>query len=220
MNIPTQKTAEYVSLSGTIDNLGVEKVEGIKLMLGNRLSATDKHGNFLFKNIIPGNYMLEIDRSTTGINDIPTKNIPVSLNLINKENIFNFALTSASRIEGKIQLIHSDEQKKFAHLTFKNEKKQKENIIIEISNGDQTFRKMAFLEENFDFTYLRPGEWQLKIFRNGLNKKYKIPINQYKFLLQPSETKIIDIKVIRQKAEVKYQQEVIKVSYNEIQKRK
>ncbi|WP_374462072.1 hypothetical protein [Chryseobacterium taeanense] len=220
MNIPTQKTAEYVSLWGTIDNLGVEKVEGIKLMLGNRLSATDKHGNFLFKNIIPGNYMLEIDRSTTGINDIPTKNIPVSLNLINKENIFNFALTSASRIEGKIQLIHSDEQKKFAHLTFKNEKKQKENIIIEISNGDQTFRKMAFLEENFDFTYLRPGEWQLKIFRNGLNKKYKIPINQYKFLLQPSETKIIDIKVIRQKAEVKYQQEVIKVSYNEIQKRK
>jgi protocatechuate 3,4-dioxygenase beta subunit len=41
-------------------------------MLGSYLSVTDKEGNYIFKNIVPGNYFLEIDRSTTGINDIPT----------------------------------------------------------------------------------------------------------------------------------------------------
>ncbi|WP_312902790.1 COG1470 family protein [Chryseobacterium taichungense] len=220
MNIPVQKTAEYISLYGNIDNLGVKRIEGIRLMLGNHLSVTDKQGNFLFKNIIPGEYVLEIDRSTTGINDIPTINIPVSLNLINKENIFNFALTSAARIEGNIHLTHMEEQKSFAHLPVKTEKKKKENIIIEVSNGDQTYRKIAFIGESFDFTYLRPGEWQLKIFRNGLDKRYKIPINQYKFILHPSENKILNIDIIKQQAEVKYQQETIKVSYNEMKKKK
>lgn len=220
MNIPVQKTAEYISLSGNIENLGVKTVEGIRLMLGTHLSITDKQGNFSFKNIVPGNYVLEIDRSTTAINNITMTNIPVSLNLSNKENIYNFALTSAASIQGTIHFTQLDEHKSFAHFPGKPEKKKKESIIIEATNGDQVYRKIAVIGETFDFTYLRPGEWQLKIFRNGLDKKYKIPIEQYRFSLHPSENKIITIEVIKQQAEIKYQQDPIKVTYNEMKKQK
>lgn len=220
MNIPVQKTAEYISLSGNIENLGVKTVEGIRLMLGTHLSITDKQGNFSFKNIVPGNYVLEIDRSTTAINDIAMTNIPVSLNLSNKENIYNFALTSAAGIQGTIHFTQLDEHRSFAHFPGKTEKKKKESIIIEATNGDQVYRKIAVIGETFDFTYLRPGEWQLKIFRNGLDKKYKIPIEQYRFSLHPSENKNITIEVIKQQAEIKYQQDPIKVTYNEMKKQK
>jgi hypothetical protein len=84
LNVPVEKTAEYTSLAGNISNLGVKKTEGIKLMLGSHLSITDKEGNYLFKNIVPGDYFLEIDRSTTEINDIPDISLPASLHLINK----------------------------------------------------------------------------------------------------------------------------------------
>lgn len=122
MNIPTQKIAEYTTLSGNIKNLGVKKVDGIRLIMGNHLSITDKNGNYLFRNVSPGDYVLEIDRSTTDINDISDQNVPASLVLIDKENIFNFALTSAAKIQGKIDYKEHENTLSFAQLQPKKRK--------------------------------------------------------------------------------------------------
>lgn len=218
MNIPTQKIAEYTTLSGNIKNLGVKKVDGIRLIMGNHLSITDRNGNYLFKNVSPGDYVLEIDRSTTDINDIADQNVPASLVLIDKENIFNFALTSAAKIQGKIDYKEHENTLSFAQLSTK--KKKNENVIVEVSNGSQTFRKIALLGDSFDFTYLRPGDWKVKVYRNGLDKRYKIPIDHFEFNLQSAETKNITINIIKQSSEIKYQQETIKVSYNQNKKQK
>jgi len=218
MNVPTQKIAEYTILSGNIKNLGVKKVDGIRLILGNHLSITDKNGNYLFKNVNPGDYVLEIDRSTTGINDIADQNVPASLILTDKENIFNFGLTSAAKIQGKIDYRENENTLSFAQLPTK--KKKKENVIVEVSNGNQTFRKIAAFGDYFDFTYLRPGDWKVTVYRNGLDKRYKIPIDYFEFNLKSAETKNITIDVIKQSSEIKYQQETIKVSYNENKKQK
>ena len=218
MNIPTQKIAEYTTLSGNIKNLGVKKVDGIRLIMGNHLSITDRNGNYLFKNVSPGDYVLEIDRSTTDINDIADQNVPVSLVLTEKENVFNFGLTSAAKIQGKIDYKEHENTLSFAQLSTK--KKKNENVIVEVSNGSQTFRKIALLGDSFDFTYLRPGDWKVKVYRNGLDKIYKIPIDHFEFNLQSAETKNITINIIKQSSEIKYQQETIKVSYNQNKKQK
>lgn len=218
MNIPTQKIAEYTTLSGNIKNLGVKKVDEIRLIMGNHLSITDKNGNYLFKNVSPGDYVLEIDRSTTDINDIADQNVPASLVLIDKENIFNFGLTSAAKIQGKIDYKEHENTLSFAQLSTK--KKKNENVIVEVSDGNQTFRKIAVLGDSFDFTYLRPGDWKVKVYRNGLDKRYKIPIDHFEFNLQSAETKNITINIIKQSSEIKYQQETIKVSYNQNKRQK
>ncbi|KMQ65981.1 hypothetical protein ACM39_16320 [Chryseobacterium sp. FH2] len=218
LNPPVQKTAEYTTLSGNIHNLGVKKVDGIRLILGNHLSVTDKNGNFTFKNIIPGDYFFEIDRSTTEINDIPNITLPTTVNLVNKENIFNFGLMSAADIQGQIQF--TENETNFAQFQIKKEKKKKESIIVEASNGEQTYRKNCFFGESFDFTYLRPGEWTLKIYRNGLDKRYKISMDTFQFILNSSETKKLTVNIIKQQTEIKYQQESIKVGYNQTKKQK
>lgn len=215
LDIPTQKTADYASLYGTINNLGVKKVEGIRILLGHYLSVTDKSGNFVFKNVIPGNYVLEIDRSTGDINDIPDIDLPASVTISNSENIFNFGLTSASQIQGKIEYSESPKPD-FVQLS----NKKRESIMLEISNGNQIYRKIIDVGENFDFTYLRPGEWKVKVYRNGLDKKYKIPVDHFDFVLKPSEIKTLIISVIKQQSEIKFQQEPIKVTYNEFRKKK
>ncbi|WP_336717103.1 hypothetical protein [Chryseobacterium mucoviscidosis] len=219
LNIPTQKTADYTSLSGTISNLGVKKVEGIRVLLGHYLSVTDKNGNFAFKNVIPGDYILEIDRSTTDINDISNISLPASLHLANKENIFNFGLTTATGIQGKTEYSENT-QSNFIGISSKKDRKKKENIIIEATNGNQIYRKIVMIGENFDFTYLRPGEWKMKVYRNGLDKKYKIPIENFNLTLKPSEIKNVIVHIIKQQSEIKYQQESIKVSYNEVKNQK
>lgn len=221
-NIPVQKTAEYVTLTGNISNLGIKNTEGIRLMLGSYLSATDKEGNYLFKNVIPGNYFLEIDRSTTEINDIPTQTFPAALSLINKENILNFGLTTAANVKGHIQFLETGEkdQPDIEQLQTIKGKKKRESIIIEATNNDQTYRKICFIGEDFDFTYLRPGDWIVKVYRNGLDKRYKISTDKFQFSLKPSETKKLSINVVKQQIEIKYQQESLKVGYNEIKKKK
>jgi len=221
-NAPIQKIAEYTTLSGNIGNLGTNKIEGIRLMMGSHLSVTDKNGNYIFKNVAPGDYLLEIDRSTTEINDIADITLPTQVLLTNKENVFNFNLTTAANIQGRIQFNESSEnnQLSFAQFQFNKEKKKRESIIIEASNGEQIYRKVGVLGESFDFTYLRPGTWNIKIYRNGLDKRYKISIDTFSFTLNPSETKDLIINVVKQQTEVKYQQESIKVGYNEIKKKK
>lgn len=220
LNLPVQKIAEYTTLSGNIGNLGVKKVDGIRLMMGNHLSVTDKNGNFIFKNVSPGDYLLEIDRSTTEINDIPDINLPAPVMLVNKENIFNFSLTTAANIQGIIQLNETadKDQLSFAQFQFKKGKKTKESIIVEASSGDQVYRKVGFIGESFDFTYLRPGEWNVKLYRNGLDKRYKISMDNFHFTLNPSETKALVIDVVKQQTEVRYQKESLKVGYNTIKR--
>ncbi|WP_326981207.1 hypothetical protein VUJ46_13135 [Chryseobacterium sp. MYb264] len=220
MRVPVQKIAEYTTLSGNIQNLGVKKTEGIRLMLGSYLSVTDYNGNYLFKNIIPGDYYLEIDRSTTHINDITNVSLPASLHLSDKENIFNFGLTTASGIEGTVQLSENENQYSFAKFPSNRDKKKKESIIIEATNGDQTYRKMVSIGDTFDFTYLRPGNWKVKLYRNGLDKRYKISVENFELNLKPSEKHTIVIHITKQQNEIKYQKESIKVGYNEIKARK
>ncbi|ASK30898.1 hypothetical protein CEY12_12580 [Chryseobacterium sp. T16E-39] len=222
LNVPVKKIAEYTTLSGNIGNLGVKKTEGIRLVMGSHLSVTDKNGNFIFKNVSPGDYLLEIDRSTTEINDISDISLPAPVILSNKENVFNFGLTTAANIQGTIQFNETadKDQISFAQLSLKKEKKKKESIIIEASNGEQIYRKVAFIGEGFDFTYLRPGEWNVKLYRNGLDKRYKISVDNFHFTLKSSETKTLTVEVIKQQTEVKYQKESIKVGYNTIKRQK
>lgn len=219
-NVPVQKTAEYVSLSGNISNLGIKKTEGVRLMLGSYLSVTDQNGNYVFKNVIPGNYFLEIDRSTTEINDIPTLALPAALSLSNKENTFNFGLTTAANVQGHIQFVETEDKDQTGLTELLAKKKKKESIIIEATGKDQIYRKICFIGEDFDFTYLRPGDWTVKVYRNGLDKRYKVSNDKFQFTLAPSETKKLNIHIVKQQIEIKYQQESLKVSYNEIKKKK
>lgn len=221
-NIPVQKTAEYTLLTGNVANLGVKKTDGIRLMLGSYLSVTDKDGNYMFKNVIPGDYFLEIDRSTTEINDIPTQTFPAPLSLINKENTFNFGITTAANVQGYVRFLETGEkdQLDIEQLQSGKGKRKRESIIVESSNNDQTFRKICYIGEEFDFTYLRPGDWTVKVYRNGLDKRFKISTDKFMFTLKPSETKKITINVVKHQLEIKYQQESLKVGYNEIKKKK
>ncbi len=215
-DIPVQKVAEYVSLSGNIHHLGIKRTEGVRLMLGSYLSVTDKEGNYTFKNVTPGNYFLEIDRSTTEINDIPTSAFPIALVLTDKENVYNFGLTTAANVQGHIRMIETETEPQ----TLQKGKNKKESIILEAVSNEQTYRKICFIGEDFDFTYLRPGDWTVKVYRNGLDKRYKISTDKFEFTLKPAETKKLSIQIVKQKLEIKYQQESLKVGYNEIKGKK
>ena len=99
-------------------------------------------------------------------------------------------------------------------------KNKKESIVVEAVSNNQTYRKICFIGEDFDFTYLRPGDWTVTLYRNGLDKRYKISTDKFQFTLASAETKKLSINIIKQPIEIKYQKEPLKVGYNDIKIKK
>lgn len=208
LNVPVSKIANYGALNGSIQNLGVSKVEGIKLYLNNREAVTDALGKFSFVNVPPGDYYLEIDRKSIGFQDIPDIVLPARVEILSdKTASIAFGLTKAASIQGRLNIHKEDD-----NLSLKDN--SKERVIVEISNGKDVYRKLVDADAVFNFTYLRPGNWQAKIYRNGLDKKYRIQTTQYDLHLYPGGKEFINIEVTKQQQKVKYLQKPMKLIKN------
>lgn len=214
LGLPVRKVASYSSLSGNVRNLGVESTQGIRLKLGSNVSLTDEFGNYTFKNIPPGDYMLEVDRSAMSLEDITDVPIPIQLK-IEKDggNSFNFGITKASRITGKVSLTQQREEKDSTEGPIVGKKPQKNSLIIEITNGSQIYRKKCDIGSEFDFTYLRPGKWTLRVYLGNLEKQYQLAKDIFEMELKPGEEKELGIIVSKRQFEIHQQKQTIKISY-------
>lgn len=216
LNVPIRKKSSYTTLAGRINNLGVKTTAGIKMNLGPHLSIADKEGNFIFKNVVPGDYFLEMDRSSTALTDISDTSLPVLLQIEEKsQNIFNFGMTSSATIKGQVKLVNSGVPELSAGLTKRNTKGKipSNQVILEAISATQVFRKMGAIGEPFDFTYLRPGKWTLKIYNNNLDKGYQLLTDTYEVNLKAGETKELTIEIQKRQIEIKHQTEQIKIGY-------
>lgn len=218
LNLPVKKIASYTTLSGNIASLGAKKNSGIRLILGNLYAITDSEGNYVFKNIVPGEHFLEIDRTTFAFEDIPDVSFPISVFLSeDRDNTINFSLTEAAKITGTLALSAPNPQDLRQMKRKINPKKKTEvaKVIVEASFADQVFRKICRLGEDFDFTYLRPGDWTIKVYGNDLDSRYSIPTNVYQLSLKSGQTKHVVVPVVKKESKIQYQQQSISVSYNE-----
>lgn len=202
INAPIKKIKDYGTLRGNITNLHNVRLEGLKIYLGSHAALVDSKGDFVFKNVKPDTYFLEIDQETLGIKDIPDIAVPIKITILEGENYINFGLTKASNVIGTIVF-----EKPFVG-------ENKQSVIVELSSDTEVIRKICDVTKPFDFTYLKPGDWKLKVYNNGLDAKYKIETNELNFSLNPDEEKVVSIKISEIKKDIKYLQQPIKVGFN------
>lgn len=211
LGLPIKKIHNFSTLHGTIrsDNTNLK---GIRVQLGNNYAITDKDGNYVFKNISPGDYYLDIDRSSLPIDAISTISLPKSITIENIEmNRQNFEITKAATIKGIIKM---EEMLNKGMTTTDLKAIYASNIIIEISDGNKVIRKMCHVNDSFDFTSLQPGLWKVKIYTKGLHKSVKMDNEYFEFNLNSGEQKNLILEVKSNQKEILYQQQSIKVGYN------
>lgn len=202
IHAPIKKIKEYGFFEGNITTLESAQIQGVKLHLGPYSAITDERGHFLFKNVKPDTYFLEIEQGTLGVKDITDIDIPAKITIVEGGNYFDFGITKASNIKGIIILDEKDV----------NDKEQ--SVIVEITSENSVFKKICNITKPFDFTYLRPGDWKLKVYRNGLDSKYKILTDDINLTLNPNENKQVEIKISKAEREIKYLQKPMKVGFN------
>lgn len=203
MGVRAGKLRNIGSFSGQIRNNGVESVEGIIVKLGNKYSITNENGIFEFPQVQEGNYLLMVDESNTGLNTILEEHGPYPVQIMPGQNPkIDLSLTKSARIEGRIIIQKDSNELTSGYIQTREEIK---SLIIEAKKGDEIFRLFSNKDGVFSFYDLRPGEWEIKIYKKGLPYGYTIEKEEFSIQLSPGEVYHIQVPVIRRSIKIKFQ---------------
>lgn len=208
LNMPVSKKKNIGSVTGKIINHGVEKVGGLLLNLNGNICITDKEGNFKFPAIPVGEYLMNIDASTLGLNAITESPGPFKV-LVEpgKVTLFECALTTSGSISGSIRVQEDERANQKGYIPVKE---SIEKLIVEANNGTDIFRIYTDKEGAFRFDDLRPGKWQVKIYPNGLPVGYKLVSSNFTIDLTSGKHEKIDVAIQKKARQIQFQNSITK----------
>jgi len=208
INVPVSKKKNIGSLTGKLINHGVEKVSGVRVNLNGIIAVSDKDGNFRFPSVPIGTYTLGIDASSFGINAVTELPGPFII-IVEPAKVTNyeFAMTKSSRIEGRLVV---QEDVRVNEKGFIPVKEQLEKLIIEVSNGTEMFRIFTDRDGTFRFDDLRPGNWKVKVYPNGLPTGYQLVTSQFNVSLTSGKSEKLDVVIQKKARQIQFQKSVKK----------
>ena len=160
---------------------------------------TDKNGYFKYPMVKVGTYVLTMDESRFKINTIAGTPGPYRIEIQpGREVPFEIELTKAARLQGRIVIMEDEKSGSKGYYPVKEEI---DKLIIEASNGTETFRILSKNDGTFRFNDLRPGSWNIKVYPNGIPSGYVLEKSQFSFVLSAAMEEHLDI-VLRKKSRV------------------
>lgn len=205
LQMPVRRKKDIGSLEGQIINNGIPSVAGMVISFGGNSAITDEQGKFYIPVVKAGENYLFINDSKAGLHAIPETPGPYKITILpGTTNIFQLTYTRSSSISGKI-LIEEDEQTDGRTYITYNQKF--ENVILEVSKDEEVFRVISDEQGEFSFNDLRPGEWNMKIYKNGIPAGYELLSDQFTISLKAAENRTIEVKVKKMARKVKFQQQ-------------
>lgn len=203
LNLPVSKKKNIGSLTGKVISNGADKTEGIIFNIGGKKTMTDKNGVFIFPMLKVGTYDMTMDESTFELNTIAAIPGPYRVQIEpGKEIPFEIELTKAARLEG--QLVIKDEEKTNTG-NYYPVKEEIDKLIVEASNGTEVFRIYTQKDGTFSFNDLRPGNWIIKIYPNGIPDGYKLIKDLFNFQLSSGKTEKLEVIIQKKNREIKIQ---------------
>mgnify|MGYP006306467003 CR=1 FL=1 len=182
------------------------------LHLNGHSAITDGNGEFYFKSVKPGTYHLLIDRTTTGLREIPDIPMPIRVEITGKEEAYiNFSLVESGSLKGKLGIRRQNGNTKGKLIESIETKTKLPRLILEMRNGNETIRRITDDKGNFEFDKLRPGEWILKLYSNGLPEDLLFEQEDYVIDVKPGSKINMPINVIRKQINIKFKNSGIKL---------
>lgn len=184
------------------------------LYLNNLAAVTDHRGNYLFPNLPPGQYRINVDRESVGFNCI-TK-VPDVLVLVNggKVTTQNIEMITAASLRGSVRCYPnapdgSDGTTQAALIGDPNANTTGvnglANILVELTNGTETLRRETGIKGDFYFEHLRPGTWTLVTHEANVPAYHYIEVPE--MALNVPDTKEVLVKIFPQKRLILMQDE-------------
>ena len=194
MDVPIRRGASAKMISGrVIDGETGSGMADVLLRLGKSHVLTGTDGKFQFLSPLAGTHYLYIDRSTIGLDRLPTQALPIELAVSERLPELDITIVRSVSVSGRVR--------QYADARGPEEDGMQETgglagIQVEISNGTERFVQMTDRMGRFSYTDLRPGRWTLTIEPTSLPLYHYVEFEKNEFDLVPGAHKHLDIRVL------------------------
>lgn len=221
-NIPTAKRREVSVVKGRVFNgekPGESPIPNVVVKANSMTAVTNEEGEFIFSALPPGVYSISLDKSRVDLDLAPMEKLPRIVEVKKGETAeLRIGMVSASEIIGKTVRITPDQEEsgdlyvskesvysletdeKFADDPLSSDEAKKTivlaNTLIELTDGEETFRQVTNSKGEFSFAQMRPGRWTLKAYDNSVPAHFYFEIAETTLELEPGERKEITFRAI------------------------
>ncbi|MFW6015963.1 MAG: hypothetical protein ACOCRK_05960 [bacterium] len=182
-----------------------EGVEGVIIRINDIIAVTNENGEYLFPSLVPGNYHVNVDKSTLDKDKVISQITPFEFSIEKQEDKeLDFGIVRSAKVTGNISkfefLDNLEEKQKF--------KMQKvggaSNILIKIEKDLESYSTITDEEGYFEFIDLRPGKWVISILEtSGIPDNYHIEKSRYVIDVKPGENENVSAKLVPKKRKIK-----------------
>ena len=179
-------------------------------------AITDNQGEFIFPSLEPGTCFLQLERSSIGLDRVPTEKFPLLIEVRHRKAAeIEIGVVRSCRISGRVKVLPSASDKKQSGVQMRfgdsllwigpgeEEGFEKENLVkilgntlVELSDGKENLRQLTDQNGGFVFEDIRPGKWILKVCDDNLPSQYYLEQKEFQIELKPGEKKEVVARVL------------------------
>lgn len=232
-DLPVSKVQSYGTVMGSLYNVETNApIMNAIVRLNGTSTVTDKRGEFTFNSIKPGNYFIDIDSASVGLDKISAQKTPIKVLVQGGEiSLLKLAITRTAAFKGRVMAYQIDkdspaQQNVDTHaLSFVMDPKGGggilaqgddskiievagvASVVVTLKNETEEISRITDSQGHFAFEELRPGTWTMSIDETKLPPNHTIMDNERMYALAPGETKDVLAKVVPMKRTIQIVEE-------------
>jgi hypothetical protein len=215
LGIPIGKKKGIGALKGTVvDADSGGPLPNIIVRSGAEAAATDGTGRFLFPALTPGVHLLDIDSSQSGTFLQPFMNTPIEVVVEDrKTTTLTVEMGKRCAISGTVTQYAFPDQDG----SFKTDDDDEDDsglkpafiavggvrgMLLSLSNGVETYRRLTDSQGRFSFDDLIPGAWTLTVHEHNIPAYHAIEDDTFVYEMDIGERETVEIRLLPQKRKV------------------
>jgi len=203
-------------------------MKNLVIRINGSTAVTDKDGNFVFRNLSEKKYYLTLDKASMGFNRVTVQKMPMEVQTVPGKTgkYLEIGITRGVSISGQVRRIQTQEGESVLKPPpdsgdslyvvgkgLNNNRKPSpdstgnrqgiQNILVEISQGDDIQHRVTDSKGSYIFDELRPGPWKVKFYDYNLPEYHRLEQNVFELYLKPGEQSTVDGYAVPQKRRIK-----------------
>ena len=214
IQVPTMRRTDVATLRGQVFDQETGKGLGnIVLKMDRAVAITDERGNFSFPSVPRGLYELTVAGGHLPVGMIPVEAMPVEVDLLTEAQVpVKLPYIRGATIGGIVQVYEPDAgllpSQTFVQVGRGGPPKALRpaarelkparglgGILVEVTSGEQVYRRLTNGNGEFRFAGRQPGTWTLKIDPAALPENATIHESSVTLVVKPSAQESVEFKV-------------------------
>ncbi len=216
--IPVGERTDVGALSGRVfdaDKPDKPGIPDVVLVVSGATAVTGRDGRFIFPALAPGKYQLRLADGPSSFKRASTTKLPLTVEVVAaKTQQVDLAMVAAATLEGAVTLVAEAAGVHEAGAYVAGAPGVQaavpvpapgglRDVLVEVTNGDQTMRATTDYRGEFRFVGLRPGKWRVKAYDGNLPAYHRFEQAEITIELLPGQVTKASLRIVPEQRHIK-----------------